>query len=177
MTTLPRGEAASEHSAVRRRRAVAAAGAVSAGLLVLTACDKPTPVATVTVGSSSVNDEALCYNDGDKLDEKSLAKCAKNTDDVKSIEVDQGETVRFGVDPDIAKSGWMVLVNGRQFTELTKKTYTTLPSNAFFNAQYGSQGDTNTVSIQEGQKGVKGLWTFKVKQSGDWKDALKESTS
>ncbi|MFI9341374.1 DUF2771 domain-containing protein [Streptomyces sp. NPDC052773] len=169
MTTL--------QSVVRRRRAVAAAGAVSAGLLVLTACDKPTPVATITVGSSSVNDEAICYNDGDKLDEKSLAKCAENTKDVKSIEVEQGETVRFGVDPEIAENGWVVLVNGRQFTEVTKNTYTTLPSNAFFNAQYGSQGATNTVSIQEGQKGVKGVWTFKVEQSGSWKDAVKESAS
>ncbi|MGW3730118.1 DUF2771 domain-containing protein, partial [Streptomyces sp. NPDC000851] len=41
-------------SVVRRRRAVAAAGAVSAGLLVLSACDKPSPMSTITVGSSSV---------------------------------------------------------------------------------------------------------------------------
>ncbi|CAL9480412.1 DUF2771 domain-containing protein [Streptomyces sp. enrichment culture] len=169
MTTL--------QSVVRRRRAVAAAGAVSAGLLVLTACDKPTPVATITVGSDSISDEALCYNDGDKLDEKSLAKCAKNTDDVESIEVDQDQYVRFGVDPEIAEHGWVVLVNGRPFTEATKKTYTTLPFNAFFNAQYGSEGDTNTVSIQEGTKGVRGVWTFKVKQSEDWKDARKDSLS
>jgi hypothetical protein len=174
MTTLPRGEAASEHSAVRRRRVVAAAGAVSAGLLVLTACDKPTPVATITVGSSSVNDEAICYNDGDKLNEKSLADCAKNTDDVRTIEVGQDETVRFGVDPEIADSGWVVLVNGRQFTDSSKKTYRTIPSSAFFNAQYGTEGDTNTVSIQEGEsgEGVKGLWTFKLKQDESWKESV-----
>jgi hypothetical protein len=169
MTTL--------QSAVRRRRAVAAAGAVSAGLLVLTACDKPTPVATITVGSSSVNDEAICYNDGDKLDAKSLAKCAKNTEGVKSITVGQDETVRFGVDPEIADTGWVILVNGRPFVNTTKKTYTEIPSSAFFNAQYGTQGATNTVSIQEGAKGVKGLWTFKLKQSESWKDAMKESLS
>ncbi|MFJ8083460.1 hypothetical protein RKD23_004189 [Streptomyces sp. SAI-170] len=159
MTTL--------QSAVRRRRAVAAAGAVCAGLLVLTACDKPTPVSTVTVGSSSVNAEAVCYNDGDKLDAKSLGKCAKNTDDIESIEVGQDETVRFGVDPEIADEGWVVLVNGRQFTDASKKTYRTIPSSAFFNAQYGTEGDTNTVSIQEGEKGVKGLWSFKLKKAED----------
>ncbi|MFJ5777555.1 DUF2771 domain-containing protein [Streptomyces sp. NPDC093094] len=159
-------------SAVRRRRAVAAAGAVSAGLLVLTACDKPTPVATVTVGSSSVNAEAVCYNDGEKLDAESLAQCAKNTDDIKSIEVGQDETVRFGVDPAVADNGWVVMVNGRQFTDKSTKTYRTIPSSAFFNAQYGTEGATNTVSIQEGEDGVKGLWTFKLKQDESWKETV-----
>ncbi|MEU0008389.1 DUF2771 domain-containing protein [Streptomyces sp. NPDC006314] len=154
MTTL--------QSAVRRRRAVAAAGAVSAGLLVLSACDKPTPVATITVGRSSVNSEALCYNDGKKLDAKSLASCAKKANDVESIKVDQDDTVRFGVDPKIADGGWTILVNGRQFTDSSKKTYRTIPGSAFFNAQYGTQGNTNTVSIQQGEKG---LWSFKLKKA------------
>ncbi|HBF81590.1 MAG TPA: DUF2771 domain-containing protein, partial [Streptomyces sp.] len=34
------------------RRIGVALGAVSAGLLVLSACDKPTPLATVTVGDN-----------------------------------------------------------------------------------------------------------------------------
>ncbi|WP_225834046.1 DUF2771 domain-containing protein [Streptomyces sp. NK08204] len=159
MTTL--------HSASRRRRAVAAAGAVSAGLLVLSACDKPTPISTITVGHSWVHSEAACYNDGDALDTKSLMKCATNDKDAKSIKVDQDETVRFGVDPKIADAGWVILVNGRQFTDVSKKTYRTIPGSAFFNAQYGTQGETNTVSIQEGEvgKGVKGFWTFKLKKA------------
>ncbi|MEU0336627.1 DUF2771 domain-containing protein [Streptomyces sp. NPDC006193] len=165
MTTLPRGRAADVHRAVRRRRAVAAAGAVSAGLLVLSACDKPTPVATVTVGRSSVNSEALCYNDGDKLDEKSLKKCVKKAGDIQSIKVDQDETVRFGVDPEIADEGWILLVNGHQFTDATKKTYRTIPGSAFFNAQYGTQGETNTVSVQMGEKPNKGVWSFKLKKA------------
>ncbi|MEU1401434.1 DUF2771 domain-containing protein [Streptomyces sp. NPDC005728] len=157
MTTL--------QSAVRRRRAVAAAGAVSAGLLVLSACEKPTPVATITVGRSSVNSEALCYNDGKALDAKSLAKCAKKAEDIESIKVDPDETVRFGVDPKIADNGWIILVNGRQFTDVSKKTYTTIPGSAFFNAQYGTQGTSNTVSIQMGQSPAKGLWSFKLKKA------------
>lgn len=157
MTTL--------QSAVRRRRAVAAAGAVSAGLLVLSACDKPTPVATITVGRSSVNSEALCYNDGKKLDVKALQKCQEKANEAKSITVDQDETVRFGVDPKIADSGWLILVNGRQFTDASKKTYRTIPGSAFFNAQYGTQGNSNTVSIQMGEKGAKGFWSFKLKKA------------
>ncbi|MFD5795377.1 DUF2771 domain-containing protein [Streptomyces diastatochromogenes] len=157
MTTL--------QSALRRRRAVAAAGAVSAGLLVLSACEKPTPVATITVGRNSVNSEALCYNDGKALDAQSLAKCSKKAEDIKSIKVDPDATVRFGVDPKIADAGWILLVNGRQFTDVSKKTYTTIPGSAFFNAQYGTQGNSNTVSIQMGQQPAKGLWSFKLKKA------------
>ncbi|MEU9986195.1 DUF2771 domain-containing protein [Streptomyces sp. NPDC007971] len=157
MTTL--------QSVVRRRRAVAVAGAVSAGLLVLSACEKPTPVATITVGRNSVNSEAICYNDGKALDAKSLAKCAKKAGDIKSIKVDPDQTVRVGVDPKIADSGWFLLVNGRQFTDKSTKTYTTIPGSAFFNAQYGTQGDTNTLSIQMGQSPAKGLWSFKLNKA------------
>ncbi|MFF5534223.1 DUF2771 domain-containing protein [Streptomyces cinerochromogenes] len=159
MTTL--------QSAVRRRRAVAAAGAVSAGLLVLSACDKPTPVATLTVGRDSVNSEALCYNDDKALDQESLDKCVKKAADAKSIEVGQDETVRIGVDPKIADAGWIVLVNGRQFSDTSKETYRTIPSSAFFNVQYGTQGETNTLAIQMGDKTKKGLWTFKLKKAKD----------
>ncbi|MFI6355826.1 DUF2771 domain-containing protein [Streptomyces sp. NPDC050743] len=157
MTTL--------QSVVRRRRAVAAAGAVSAGLLLLTACEKPTPVATVTVDDSSVNSEALCYNDGNALDAKSLAQCVKNVGKAESIKVDQDETVRVGVDPKIADAGWVLLVNGQQFTNVSKKTYTTIPGSAFFNQQYGTQGDTNTLTIRMGEKANQGMWSFKLKKA------------
>ncbi|MFI5686685.1 DUF2771 domain-containing protein [Streptomyces sp. NPDC051636] len=164
MTTLPRGEAADvRRDAVRRRRAVAAAGAVSAGLLLLSACDKPTPMSTITVGTSSVNSEATCYNDGDALDSASLTKCLKDTD-IKSIKVDPDETVRFGVDPEIADEGWTILMNGQPLTDSSKKTYRTIPGSVFFNAQYGAQGNSTLVSIKEGDKTAKGLWSFKLKK-------------
>ncbi|MEU5598866.1 DUF2771 domain-containing protein [Streptomyces sp. NPDC020298] len=148
---------------VRRRRAVAAAGAVSAGLLLLSACDKPTPMSTVTVGTSSVNSEATCYNDGDALDTESLTSCLKDTD-IKSIKVDPDETVRFGVDPKIADNGWTILMNGQPLTDSSKKTYRTIPGSVFFNAQYGAQGNSTLVSIKEGEKTVTGLWSFKLKK-------------
>ncbi|MET8942385.1 DUF2771 domain-containing protein [Streptomyces sp. NPDC004542] len=155
MTTL--------HSVVVRRRAVAAAGAVSAGLLLLSACDKPTPMSTITVGTSSVSSEATCYNDGDALDTASLTKCLKDTG-IKSIKVDPDETVRFGVDPEIADSGWTILMNGQPLTDSSKKTYRTIPGSVFFNAQYGAQGNSTLVSVKEGDKTVKGLWSFKLKK-------------
>ncbi|MFI1288998.1 DUF2771 domain-containing protein [Streptomyces sp. NPDC020792] len=153
MTTL--------HSAVRRRRAVAAAGAVSAGLLVLSACSKPTPLSTITVGSSSVSSEANCYNDGNAIKTADLAKCLKSKD-IKTIKVDPDETVRFGVDPKIADTGWTLLMNGQPLTDSSTKTYRTIPGSVFFNAQYGASGNSTLVSIKEGEKDVRGLWSFKL---------------
>ncbi|AWW38963.1 MULTISPECIES: hypothetical protein [Streptomyces] len=151
-------------SVLRRRRAVAAAGAVSAGLLVLSACDKPTPIATITVGSDSVNSEATCYNDGAALKTEQLAECLKGTD-IKSISVDPDETVRFGVDPEIADKGWTILMNGQPLTDASKKTYRTIPGSVFFNAQYGAEGNSTLVSVLEGdQQSAVGVWSFKLKK-------------
>lgn len=148
-----------------RRRAVAALGAVSAGLLALTACDKPTPLATVTVGTTSVNSEASCYNDGDVLKGEDVQRCLKDVSDVKTVKVDPDATVRIGVDPKIADKGWILLMNGQPLTDSSKKTFRNIPGSVFFNEQYGAKGGTSQVSILEGsdQKPT-GLWSFKMKK-------------
>ncbi|MEU0674929.1 DUF2771 domain-containing protein [Streptomyces sp. NPDC006172] len=168
MTTMPRGGAADVHGVVRRRRAVAAAGAVSAGLLVLSACDKPTPLSTITVGRSSVSEEATCGGEGKVLSVETITACLKDTD-LKSIKVDPDETVRFGVDPDVAEKRWTILMNGQPLVEDSDKTYRTIPGSVFFNAQYGAQGDSTLVSIKAGDgkkesQAVTGLWSFKLKK-------------
>lgn len=150
-------------TALRSRRAVAALGAVSAGLLLLSACEKPTPLATITVGRNSVSSETDCYNDGKTVPSPQLAKCLKSKD-IKSIKVDPDETVRFGVDPEIADKGWTILMNGQPLTDASKKTYRTIPGSVFFNAQYGASGDSTLVSVKAGENTVTGLWTFKLKK-------------
>ncbi|MFF2505018.1 DUF2771 domain-containing protein [Streptomyces sp. NPDC058067] len=150
---------------VRHRRTVAAAGAVAAGLLVLSACDKPTPLATVTVGTSTVTSEAACYNDGKALTPSALKDCLTSEKDIKSIKVDPDATVRFGVDPKIADKGWTLLMNGQALTDSSKKTYRTVPGSVFFNQQYGATGNATTVSIVEGSgTNATGLWSFKLKK-------------
>lgn len=164
MTTLLRGAAAQSHRAVRRRRVVATVGAVSAGLLVLSACDKPTAMATITVGSSSVSSEATCGGEGKTLKASNLTACLKDKD-IKEISVDPEATVRFGVDPEIADNGWTILMNGRPLlTEYSNKTYSTIPGSVFFNTQYGAQGNSTLVSVQEGENGATGLWSFRLKK-------------
>ncbi|MER6112031.1 DUF2771 domain-containing protein [Streptomyces hirsutus] len=163
MTTLPRGAAAPSARAVRRRRVVATAGAVSAGLLVLSACDKPTAISTLTVGSSSVSSEATCGGHGEALKASDVTKCLRDKS-VKEITVDPDETVRFGVDPEIADKGWTILMNGQPLTDSSTKTYRTIPGSVFFNAQYGAQGDSTLVSVKEGESNATGLWSFRLKK-------------
>ncbi|GGX63367.1 DUF2771 domain-containing protein [Streptomyces minutiscleroticus] len=165
MTTLPRLSAVPGIRAARHRRAVAAVGAVSAGLLVLSACDKPTPVATLTVGKDSVSSEteSYCYDEDKAVSTDDIAKCLKSKD-IKSITVDPDETVRFGVDPEIAEDSWTILLNGNPLTDSSKKTYRTIPGSVFFNAQYGAQGDSSLVSVRQGDKTVHGVWSFKLEK-------------
>ncbi|GGX46901.1 hypothetical protein [Streptomyces fructofermentans] len=157
----------SQRPLARRRRAVAAAGAVSAGLLVLSACDKPTPMATVTVGSHSVSTEAECYNDGEKISREEATKCAlKKASD--TISVPQGETLRIGVDPEIADEGWALWLNGQQVTSPFKKTYYAFEGVDLFADQQG-QAAPKTIYIsvvQQDKAGAyRGVWNFKLENA------------
>lgn len=170
MTTLPRGTAAIGHGAVRRRRAVAVAGAVSAGLLVLSACDKPTPRATVTVGNNSVSAEAACYDDGNAIGRAKATKCAlKKGDD--TIKVPQSETLRIGVDPEVADTGWALWINGTQVTSVYKKTYYSFQGVDLFADQQGQAAPkTLNISVVEQNKAAqsdefKGVWNFKLENA------------
>ncbi|WP_432147449.1 DUF2771 domain-containing protein [Streptomyces sp. bgisy029] len=147
------------------RRIGVALGAVSAGLLVLSACDKPTPLATVTVGTTSVNSEAACYNDGEAIKESLIQGCL-NKKAEKTIEVAMDDKVRFGVDPEIAEKGWTLFINGQQAEqEPFTKTYRTIPGSAFFASQTGEPASKTNVSIVETSgKKLTGIWQFELKK-------------
>ncbi|MGC5004600.1 DUF2771 domain-containing protein [Streptomyces sp. NBC_00353] len=148
------------------RRIGVALGAVSAGLLVLSACDKPTPLATVTVGDTSVTTEASCYNDGDALKDSQIKTCL-NKKAEKSVEVAMDDKVRFGVDPEIADKGWTLFINGQQAEqEPYKKTYRSIPGSAFFSSQTGGTTNKTQVSIVETDgKKLTGIWHFELKKT------------
>ncbi|MFJ2112341.1 MULTISPECIES: DUF2771 domain-containing protein [unclassified Streptomyces] len=148
------------------RRATAALGAVSAGLLVLAACDKPTPLATVTVNSDSVNTQAACYNDGKAIKESEMQPCL-NKKAEHTITLAMDDKVRFGVDPEIADHGWTLFINGQQAEqEPYKKTYRTIPGNAFFSSQTGQVANSTQVSIVETKgKSLIGIWHFKFEKA------------
>ncbi|MEV4329677.1 DUF2771 domain-containing protein [Streptomyces sp. NPDC049597] len=151
----------------KRRRTAAALGAVSAGLLVLSACgDKPTPLATVTVGSDSVHTEATCYNDGEALKESEVQKClTKGTPTKIKFAVD--DKVRLGVDPEIADNGWTLLFGVQPVEqEPYKKSYRTIPGNAFFSSQTGEPTTKADVNIMETKgKKVIGIYRFQFEKA------------
>ena len=148
------------------RRIGVALGAVSAGLLVLSACDKPTPLATVTVGDTSVSTEASCYNDGDALKDSQIKTCL-NKKAEKSVKVAMDDKVRFGVDPEIADNGWTLFINGQQAEqEPYKRTYRSVPGSAFFSSQTGETTNKTQISIVETDgKKLTGIWHFELKKT------------
>ena len=131
------------------RRSAAAVGAVALGLFALSACTKPTPLATVTVGDTTVHTQAErdapCWNDGKDLSQQQIQDCINDTKaPATTIKVDSGEKVHLGVDPEISDTGWVVVLSqgpGSQPQGVTnfmsKQSYTTLtvPASALFQNQ------------------------------------------
>ncbi|MGK5531818.1 hypothetical protein [Streptomyces sp. URMC 129] len=101
----------------RIARTTLAAGAVSLGLVTLAACDKPTPHATFTVGSSTESHETTtdCWKDGEPLGAERAQSCLESEEDVPVITVETGDTFRVGVDPEVAESGWLIFYQGQPY--------------------------------------------------------------
>lgn len=155
----------------RGPRAGAAIGvAVVLPVLALTACDKPTPLAQITVDDRTASTEAQCYGEGKNLPNEELNACVAERAEA-SITVDAGDRVRIGVDPDIADTGWVLFVDGRPVaTSPSKHTYVTYGGDQFFNAQSQSgqpvQNDKAKVGIVEIDEdgNYKGAWSFDLKR-------------
>ncbi|MFD9301685.1 DUF2771 domain-containing protein [Streptomyces sp. NPDC060048] len=151
----------------RGRRSVAALGAVSAGLLLLSACDKPTPLATVTVGTSSVSAEAAC-RDGKELTADKVQECFADLKNAKTIEYGRGDTLRLGVEPEVVEDGkkWQAVLDGQQITEPSSNTYDSFPGADLFLT--GGQGEApaskklNIVQVSEDGKPL-AVWAFNIK--------------
>ncbi|MEU8775056.1 DUF2771 domain-containing protein [Streptomyces sp. NPDC048606] len=153
----------------RARRSVAALGAVSAGLLLLSACDKPTPLATVTVGSSSVSSEAECRPEAGKdLAMDRLQECLTGLKDAKTVEYGRGDTLRLGVEPDVVEDGkkWQAVLDGQPITEPSSNTYRSFQGADVFAT--GGQGEAPASKmlgfVQVGADGKPlAVWSFKLK--------------
>ncbi|MEU6854264.1 hypothetical protein ABZ901_30585 [Actinacidiphila alni] len=156
------------------RRAATTIGAISLGLVALTACDKPTPLATVTVGGKSVTAEAVdkCYAHG-KLLPQTIFEACLTAAPKHHITVGLGDKVRIGVDPKLAKKGWLIADGTQLVTQelLKDKTYWTLDSATLFTQQDPQTGQSAPVKdvtlniVQSGDlTGQKtyGIWKIKL---------------
>ncbi|MDI5965188.1 hypothetical protein POF50_009645 [Streptomyces sp. SL13] len=148
------------------RRSAAAVGAVALGLFALSACTKPTPLATVTVGEKSVHSQAACYNDGKALAKADLQKCL-TADGGQELTIGAAENLHIGVEPAIANKGWFLVVN-QQETPVIKDTYRTFNGSSLFQDSQTGQTSTkpavvNVVETADGtQNTVVGVWQFKL---------------
>ncbi|MEW1635139.1 DUF2771 domain-containing protein [Streptomyces sp. NPDC093801] len=156
----------------RARRSVAALGAVSAGLLLLSACDKPTPLATVTVGSSSVSAESECRADngenGKELSMDKVQECLTARKDAKTIEYGRGDTLRLGVEPAVVEDGkkWQAVLDGQPITEPSSNTYRSFAgADVFATGGQGEAPQSKMLSfVQVGEDGKPlAVWSFKLK--------------
>ncbi|WP_415952295.1 DUF2771 domain-containing protein [Streptomyces sp. KLOTTS4A1] len=166
------------------RRAAATLGVVSAGLLVLSACEKPTALATVTVGTSSVSSEAVCKLKVEKdekgkikkesLDRDEIQACMED-ESVKSVDYSSGETLRVGVEPEVVEDGnkWVVLLDRQPIIDATNKTYVSFPhADIFATGGQGGAPESKLVSVLRGKDGnYTEVWSFRVNNT----DAEKES--
>ncbi|HET6636518.1 MAG TPA: DUF2771 domain-containing protein [Streptomyces sp.] len=148
----------------RRLRTATALGAVSLGLLALSACQKPTPLTTVTVNGDSVHTQAACYNDGKAIPNDKLKDCLSKKPDV-SVEVAQGDRVRVGVEPDVADNGWVLY--GSQQQEAFHTTYQSFSGDAFFQSMQGqAPTDSSQLTVLElKDKKVTGVWVVKLNRA------------
>ncbi|OKK16895.1 hypothetical protein AMK16_24735 [Streptomyces sp. CB00455] len=152
----------------RARRSVAALGAVSAGLLLLSACDKPTPLATVTVGTTSVSAESACHDGKAPLSMDKVQECLTNLKDAKTVEYARGDTLRLGVEPEVVEDGrkWQAVLDGQPITEPSANTYRSFPGADVFAT--GGQGEApaskKLAFVQVGEDGKPlSVWTFNLK--------------
>ncbi|MGD9485014.1 DUF2771 domain-containing protein [Streptomyces sp. TRM70308] len=155
----------------RRTRTAAAAGAACLALVALSACEKPTPMTTITVGSDSVHSEASCYNDGKKLGQEDFARCLSEGDGpTESITVAQGDTLRLGVEPEIAERGWQVWLEGQQpVAAYSDSTYETIEAGPLINAVAQTTGEApeelrlaivESGSATDPEAGSYGVWQY-----------------
>ncbi|WP_158920757.1 hypothetical protein [Streptomyces sp. NBRC 109706] len=115
----------------RAFRTMLALGTVSLGVLVLSGCEKPSPNAHFTLNSSSKTRETAsdCHGHGDALGVSRVLECLGGDEEAVSFSTSPGDTFRIGVDPSVAETGWVVLVNEQLYRiEPYTTTYQTFPS-------------------------------------------------
>ncbi|TDC75463.1 hypothetical protein [Streptomyces hainanensis] len=121
----------------RAFRSTLALGAVSLGLVTLSACQQPTPNAHFTINTNTTSRETPqdCYGHGDALGAEQARSCTESTEDVPSFTTRAGDTFRVGVDPDVAHNGWLLFVNGLLYdTDPFTTTYQTFASDDLYRA-------------------------------------------
>lgn len=154
----------SSPSSARRRAASLAVLGAAAGLI-LTACEKPAPGASVFSGTSTEYRTAVCWAfGGESLEAGDCAQDviteASTGEGVARIPVLPGETIGISVDPKVAESGWTPVIGQQRLTS------TPLES-TYFRFTYPDlqevppEGVLLQIVAGRGES-TKGIWVFRL---------------
>lgn len=141
-------------------------GAVMAGAVVLTGCEKPFPGATVWSGTNSEHASALCwsFDAAEPIDEAQCAGAvqqkAADGGELPRLSVIGGQTVGISVDPVVTDNGWIpVIGNERLSEEPIRSTYWRFTYPDF--QQTPAEGlELQILALGENEGELRGLWAY-----------------
>lgn len=141
-------------------------GAVIAGAVALTGCEKPNPGATVWSGTNSEHATALCwsFDAATPIDE---AQCAASLSEEAAagmqfpeVAVAEGNTMGISVDPVVADNGWTPVIGGKP---LTGEPITSPYWRFTFPQQPPEEGfELQILANGESPEQLRGVWAFKI---------------
>lgn len=144
------------------RRPALALATASVALFALTACEKPTPLVTVTSGGSTAEGESTCW----AAQGQALPDACQNPPSIGTIKVKPGATVGISVDPKLADAGWRLAIDGQALvSQPIHDDYYAFDvpgqglgrSDAALQIVVSGQGGSDTSAIR-------GLWRFTLNQ-------------
>jgi hypothetical protein len=140
-----------------RTRVAALAGVVALAALVLSACQKPTPLVAVQSGGATVHREAQCwaYPADGAVDPKT---CRPEAGEAGQITVSEGQTIGISVDPSVADQGWFPLIDGARL--VAQPLTTTYYRTALDNTQLQTVRLLTVTALASDGKSVRGVWSF-----------------
>jgi hypothetical protein len=138
-----------------------APGLALAGTIALAGCEKPTPLVTISHGSSSTNAGALCYARSGQLSEAEITACTAKQG--KKVSTRAGDRIGIGVDPSIAEQNWAAFLNSQPLLEVpSDRTFVSVVVPA------GLQKDATAdlIIVERGDKSsasaIRGIWKFRL---------------
>lgn len=141
---------------LKARRILAGLG-IAVGVVVLAACDKPTPTITAQSGSTSVIVEASTYCHSDD-------KCQHHSVDVPTLTVAPDATVLIDVPKKLVDNGWGVVALKLEDKTSIGNSGAITDSHSYRLSSGINNGDPFIVQVVQldGSKVDGSLWTFVV---------------
>lgn len=147
---------------MRRVRVMGVTVVAVAAAASLAGCEKPPPAVSVFSGTTTVNEQALCWSfDSDSLAPGACAQDilqGRQTNGVANVPITAGNTVGISVDPAVAEAGWSPLIGGQQIVkEPITETYFR------FTVPLGIPAEGVPLQIVAGRDTqIRGVWIFSL---------------